>query len=69
MIPVFRIRDGRNSLQRNKNQFSQVSELLAKGIPVGIFPEANHAKPRKLRTLRKGITRIAFQAEKTITGS
>ncbi len=62
IIPIYRIRDGKETLNQNQEQFKAVSKLLRMGNTVGIFPEANHAEPRKLRILKKGITRIAFQA-------
>ncbi len=63
MLPVYRIRDGYNSLYRNDATFEAANEILQKGGVVGIFPEGSHSLLSKIRPLKKGIARIAFMAE------
>ncbi|MEN8136950.1 MAG: 1-acyl-sn-glycerol-3-phosphate acyltransferase [Bacteroidota bacterium] len=63
MLPVFRIRDGYENLHRNQAIFDKTMSVIASGSGLGIFPEANHAGYRKLRSLKKGISRVAFQTE------
>jgi 1-acyl-sn-glycerol-3-phosphate acyltransferase len=63
ILPVYRIRDGYTSLGRNQETFDEVYEVLRHGRPVGIFPEGFHLGRKKLKPLRKGIARMAFQAE------
>ncbi|MFP4620398.1 MAG: 1-acyl-sn-glycerol-3-phosphate acyltransferase [Bacteroidales bacterium] len=64
LMPVYRIRDGYNSLQDNNNEVvNKVSEVLSAKRYLVIFPEGNHGKQRKLRPLKKGICRMALQAE------
>ncbi len=58
MIPIYRIRDGRNSLANNQHIFDQCSHLLQKEQAILIFPEANHNIKRRVRVLSKGFTRI-----------
>lgn len=58
MIPIYRMRDGINSLQHNQHTFNRCSELLKHGEAVVIFPEANHNLERRVRPLSKGFTRI-----------
>ena len=62
MIPVYRIRDGKNSLKGNTVIFERCSELLQKGEAILIFPEGNHSLKRRVRPLSKGFTRILFLA-------
>lgn len=62
MMPVYRIRDGKNSLARNKAIFERCSELLQRGEALLIFPEGNHSLQRRVRPLSKGFTRILFLA-------
>jgi len=63
LMPVYRIRDGYTSLQNNERVLNKVSEVLfAKGALV-IFPEGNHGDRKALRPLKKGICRMALQAE------
>jgi 1-acyl-sn-glycerol-3-phosphate acyltransferase len=63
LLPIYRIRDGYGSLQQNERILDKVSDVLAKKKSLVIFPEGNHAAERRLRPLKKGISRIAFQAE------
>jgi len=63
IMPVYRIRDGYNSLQNNEQVLKKVSDVLYVKRPLVIFPEGNHGHQRKLRPLKKGICRMALQAE------
>ncbi len=62
MIPIYRIRDGRDSLQKNNAVFATCFEILKKGDALLIFPEGNHNIKHKVRPLSKGFTRILFGA-------
>lgn len=62
MLPVYRVRDGLSSVTKNNEIFEYCIELLKKGHPVLVFPEANHDLRRRIRPLSKGFTRIAFDA-------
>ena len=63
ILPIFRIRDGIKNLQNNDAVFEEAVELLVEKGRLGILPEGNHFGERHLRVLKKGIARIAFQAE------
>lgn len=63
LMPVYRIRDGYNSLQNNEKVLNKVSDVLAAKRYLVIFPEGNHGNQRRLRPLKKGICRMALQAE------
>ncbi|MET1260068.1 lysophospholipid acyltransferase family protein [Flagellimonas sp. DF-77] len=65
MIPIYRIRDGKQNLAKNNAIFDQCGALLKKGEAILIFPEANHSLNRRIRPLSKGFTRIAFNALET----
>ena len=60
MIPIYRIRDGRDALKNNQFIFDKCSELLKRGEAILMFPEANHNLKRRVRPLSKGFTRIVF---------
>ena len=60
MIPIYRIRDGRESLKNNQAVFDRCSELLIAKEALLMFPEANHNLKRRVRPLSKGFTRILF---------
>ncbi|MCF8371734.1 MAG: 1-acyl-sn-glycerol-3-phosphate acyltransferase [Bacteroidales bacterium] len=63
IMPVYRIRDGKEELAKNDEIFNKSMEFLEAGGALAIFPEASHAGFRHLRGLKKGIPRIVFQAE------
>ena len=63
IMPVYRIRDGLDTLQKNEEIFQQSIRVLENNSKLVVLPEGNHAGFRKLRALKKGITRIAFKAE------
>lgn len=62
MLPIYRMRDGRDTLARNQAIFERCSELLQNGEPLLLFPEANHNIKRQVRPLSKGFTRIVSLA-------
>jgi 1-acyl-sn-glycerol-3-phosphate acyltransferase len=64
ILPIYRIRDGIASLQKNDEIFDiTVNVLRYKINPLLLFPEGNHGDKRRLRPLVKGIFRIAFKAQ------
>ncbi|MCZ8069714.1 MAG: 1-acyl-sn-glycerol-3-phosphate acyltransferase [Bacteroidota bacterium] len=65
MIPIYRTRDGWQSLTQNQKTFEACAHLLQQEEAVVIFPEGNHGSARRLRPLSKGFTRVAFEALRT----
>ncbi len=64
ILPIYRIRDGISSLQKNDEIFDITVNVLHNRInPLLLFPEGNHGDKRRLRPLVKGIFRIAFKAQ------
>ena len=61
--PIYRIRDGKNSLQKNVEVFNNSSDILSNKIPLALFPETTHNNKRAMLPIKKGVPRIAFQAE------
>ena len=64
MLPVYRIRDGYDSLKKNEDIFDQCVNYLGTKNTLILFPEGDHSDKRHLRPLKKGLARIAFEAEK-----
>lgn len=60
MLPVYRVRDGWNTITNNDSIFNTCSELLKDGHVVTIFPEGSHNLKRTVRPFSKGFTRIVF---------
>lgn len=63
MLPVYRIRDGFRSVIGNDEIFDKTIDVLRNKRGLVILPEGNHEGYRRLRQLKKGICRVAFQAE------
>jgi len=63
MLPVYRIRDGKDNLSNNEQIFGQVIQLLEDNQSVALFPEAAHSGKRQMLPHRKAIPRIALDAE------
>jgi 1-acyl-sn-glycerol-3-phosphate acyltransferase len=63
MLPVYRIRDGFSSLKANDEIFLKTIDVLKNKNGLVILPEGDHAGFRRLRQLKKGICRVAFQAD------
>lgn len=60
MIPIYRVRDGWDSLAKNEAVFERCFDLLNDQNGLLIFPEGSHNVIRKVRPLSKGFTRILF---------
>ena len=67
MMPVYRIRDGRDSLHQNHGIFEKCRKILQHNHALMLFPEANHHQRRLLLPLSKGFTRIALGLDRPIT--
>jgi 1-acyl-sn-glycerol-3-phosphate acyltransferase len=65
ILPIYRIRDGYGELGRNQEVFDTTVEVLKANMPLCILPEGNHEGLKRLRPLKKGIFRIAFQTEES----
>jgi 1-acyl-sn-glycerol-3-phosphate acyltransferase len=63
LLPVYRIRDGKNNLSNNEEIFNQVVQVLESKQSVALFPEAAHSGKRQMLPHKKAIPRIALEAE------
>jgi 1-acyl-sn-glycerol-3-phosphate acyltransferase len=63
ILPVYRIRDGFSTLKSNDEIFIKTIDVLKNKNGLVILPEGDHAGFRRLRQLKKGICRVAFQSE------
>ena len=57
--PVYRIRDGRDSLSRNEDIFNTAREIIERRIPLCLMAEGRHNDRHQLLPLVKGMFRIA----------
>lgn len=60
MLPVFRPRDGAETMNQNYETFHHTARVLKAGLPIAILPEGTHSPIKKLQPLKKGICRMAF---------
>ena len=61
MFPIYRQRDGGDTLKKNEKVIQDCIDLLTYGRqPLAAFIEGNHSMQRSLRPLKKGVGRIAF---------
>jgi 1-acyl-sn-glycerol-3-phosphate acyltransferase len=63
ILPVYRIRDGFSSLKGNDEIFQKTIDVLKNKNGLVILPEGDHDGFRRLRQLKKGICRVAFQSD------
>jgi 1-acyl-sn-glycerol-3-phosphate acyltransferase len=63
ILPVYRIRDGYSTLKGNDEIFLKTIDVIRNKNGLVILPEGDHAGFRRLRQLKKGICRVAFQAD------
>lgn len=68
MMPIYRIRDGINSVKRNDEIMSRSADVLKDGTPLVIFPEATHRAKHSLLPLSKGVFHMAFSVEEIVKG-
>lgn len=63
LLPVYRIRDGKENLSNNEEIFTKVIRILEDRQTVALFPEAAHSGKRQMLAHKKAIPRIALEAE------
>jgi 1-acyl-sn-glycerol-3-phosphate acyltransferase len=61
--PMYRMMEGYGEIKKNDKTFEQCRQLLADDKALLLFPEAICILERKLRPLKKGLSRIVFQTE------
>ena len=63
MMPVYRIRDGKDSLGKNDQTFANSITILKNNKSLALFPEAAHSGRRHSIAHKKAVPRIVFMAE------
>jgi 1-acyl-sn-glycerol-3-phosphate acyltransferase len=62
LMPIYRIRDGRQQLSNNQEIFEKCFNILKRKETLIIFPQGGHSRDRNIKPLSKGFTRIVFGA-------
>lgn len=66
IIPIFRIQDGgKEGLKKNDESYDKVNSLLKENEKIIIFAEGLCIQERRLRPLKKGVSRMLFGAMET----
>lgn len=63
MLPIYRQRDGGNTVEKNQVTFNECYDLLEQNNIIIIYPEGNHNGQKSLRPLKKGLVRIGYGAD------
>ena len=63
IMPVYRMRDGKENLTKNDETFSASVKVLENNSALGLFPEAAHTGKRQMISHKKAVPRIVFMAE------
>ncbi|WP_298652497.1 1-acyl-sn-glycerol-3-phosphate acyltransferase [uncultured Proteiniphilum sp.] len=66
IMPVFRIRDGKDNLDRNNEIFDNAAHILRKNNPIALFPEARHNPKQSLLPIQKAVARIVLPTEASV---
>jgi 1-acyl-sn-glycerol-3-phosphate acyltransferase len=60
LIPIYRIQEGQENLVKNQDTFCECAKILENDGAILIFAEGISIIDRKIRPLKKGLPRIAF---------
>ena len=66
ILPVYRIRDGRDELGKNSGVFDTAVDVLRDKVTLCLMPEGMQSFKRSLLPLVKGMFRIAFLAQENL---
>lgn len=63
IMPVYRMRDGKENLEKNEETFANSIKVLENNSALALFPEAAHTGKRQMFPPKKAVPRIVFKAE------
>lgn len=63
IMPVYRMRDGKDQLAKNDETFANSVKVLESNGALALFPEAAHTGKRQMISHKKAVPRIVFMAE------
>jgi len=67
IMPVYRLRDGKEQLAKNDKTFADSIKVLQNNFALALFPEAAHSAKRQMLAHKKAVPRIVFMAEEKAT--
>ncbi len=63
MMPIYRIKDGREEVKNNDIIFDKCQKILENNGAILIFPEGNCVVEKRLRTFKTGFVQLAYEAK------
>lgn len=66
ILPMARMRDGREAVASNTIVFSEVTECISKGVAFCLYPEGTHYPDAEVHPFKKGAARIAVESAQTL---
>ncbi len=63
IVPIYRIRDGKDNLRKNSSVFDICGKILKRNNPIALFPEARHNPKQSLLPIQKATPRIVLPTE------
>jgi 1-acyl-sn-glycerol-3-phosphate acyltransferase len=63
IMPVYRLRDGKENLEKNEQTFTDSIKVLEHNFALALFPEAAHSAKRQMLVHKKAVPRIVFMAQ------
>lgn len=66
ILPVYRIRDGKENLSKNEEIFNLSKNVLINHVPLCLFAEGRHNNKHQMLPLVKGMFRIAGETQKEL---
>jgi 1-acyl-sn-glycerol-3-phosphate acyltransferase len=63
IMPIYRLRDGKENLAKNEQTFAQSIKVLQHNGALGLFPEGAHTGKRQMIAHKKAVPRIVFMAD------
>lgn len=66
ILPVYRIRDGKENLSKNDDIFAKSRSVLVDGYPLCLMAEGRHNNQHRLLPLVKGMFRIAGETQRQL---
>ena len=66
IMPVFRMQDGKDNLDKNNEIFRNAARILKKKNPLALFPEGRHNPKQSLLPIQKAVPRIVLPTEASL---
>lgn len=61
ILPIYRVKDGFETVKKSQDIIRKTVDIITSGNAMVILPEGSHSGIRRLRPLKKGFARMAFQ--------